>query len=101
MRPSLIVSLSLAIICAAAFWGTTLIGVGEDLERILGFVLLPGFIGILIAVFLASIVVGNPHGGGDPAVIAALSVLFNTALFRGAIQLVTIVMNGIRKRAKE
>jgi hypothetical protein len=41
--------------------------------------------------------VGNPHGGGDPIVIAIISVVLNTPLFLAVIQLLLVVLNRIPK----
>jgi hypothetical protein len=97
MRASVTVSVLLALACAAAFAGSSSIEIAEGFQRFLGFVSLPGFVGIFGAAFLISAAGGSSHGAGEPMLIGVVSILINTPLFWVVIRLITMVMNAIRR----
>jgi hypothetical protein len=77
----LLFSLVLAIMVAMAFVKSATMGVASDTQHIFSLLSLPGFIGILAGVLICSVAAGNPHGAGDPRVIAFFSVFLNAGLF--------------------
>jgi hypothetical protein len=97
MRRTFLLAIVISVASAAAFalLTSTKIGIGTDSQQVAYWLSAPGIVGITIAVLITSLIAGNPHGGGDPRVIALVSVLFNAPLC----WLVLSAAVGIWKRA--
>ena len=83
MKKTFAVSLTIAVVAAVGFALSSSVSISSDAQHVWRMLSLPGLAGIFASVIVCSVFTYNAHGGGDPQVIALLSIIPNTVLFWG------------------